>query len=1012
MQVKGRQGAVHSAGGLKVGRYFTHTGENVYDGLEWTKRSSLITEPDGRVVFKMDAVEVPTTWSQLATDILASKYFRRAGVKDPKTGEIGAETSARQVVSRIATTFRKWGQQYGYFTSPEDAQTFEDELTYLLITQRAAFNSPVWFNVGHYHYHNIMKDGDNWAANMETDEVFLENNYYLRPQGAACFIQRCEDTINGENGIMDLVAKEARLFKGGSGTGTNFSRVRGKDEPLSSGGKSSGLLSFLKILDANAGSVKSGGTTRRAAKMVIVDVDHPDIEEFVGWKAHEEQKAKILLENGIGLDSQGRPDFNGEAYQTVSGQNSNNSVRVSDAFMDAVKQDRDWTLVPRTKKGTPKVVKARELWNKINTAAWECADPGIQYEDTIQKWHTCRNTDKIYATNPCSEFVFLDETSCNLASVNLMKFFDDALGFDVDAYRHACRIMFIAQEIGVDLFSYPSKTIADMTHKTRPLGLGYANLGTLLMCMGMPYNGPEGRAIAGAITALMHGQAFLTSAEMAKVKGPFKLYEENRKPFLEVMSMHREAAYKVQATGSPLPETMPGVRPEKWFAPLADAACKVWDEVLEEGRKHGYRNAQATVLAPTGTIGLLMDCDTTGVEPEFSLVKWKKLAGGGYFQIINQSVPRALRNLGYSDKEVEAIEQHVVGKKDAKGTVIEPGKETVEGAPSLKKEHYAVFDCANKCGDGVRFIHPEGHLFMMAAVQPFLSGAISKTVNLPSEVTVKDVADSYELGHKLGLKAVALYRDGCKASQPLSTKKAKSVTESKEAAVAEAPKGPKRGELERLPKFTDSIVKREITVMDQRLGSVKVHVLFREDPRGSLKEIFLTVGKNGSSTHELCRDLGIAWSKQLRLGLPSKDLALDLLNEHGSVAGMTDHPLIKSCNSVKDLIGKLILYEYHAKSDFLNPELIEAYQQSLDYVAPRHKVVEELDALRRLKEDRKEKPLTVFVDAKPQVDSVDPNEMASKFMGDAPDCDTCGYKTVRNAACYKCLNCGNSMGCS
>lgn len=1484
MDGKVRAGSLKASNGLGARRYFTHPGENAYDQLEWTRRSSLIAEPDGRVIFKMDEVEVPTTWSQLATDILASKYFRRAGVKNPVTGELGSETSARQVVDRIAISFRKFGEERGYFASREDAQTFEDELRYLLITQRAAFNSPVWFNVGHWHYHNIMKDGDNWVWDLTKDDVYQETNYYARPQGAACFIQRCEDTINGEMGIMELVAKEARLFKGGSGcvagpasvfiegegflpiaslferfqsagrpvhdfdgkgryiniddlnlrtlsidpetgsyrldrvdqvwnydvasedklrvkfdhgaeattsawhpflvwdgeqvverradqlrrgdavigvnstaldalptkdhkveftsqfhgrtdthsidldeeiawlvgyfigdgsldvgrrstrnaygtryeyrrsrvrffdetvtvlqrvqdivqrrfgeqasinedgrgsrgrhltfagrvtcgffatfaapgpkvpklpswiwtarsrvarsflaglvdsdghvtpkasakfstasrafaravatlasfhgfgggvtatqgtytvtvlhastpaatkqefgsllshpgrrydlvrereswgrnfvaplapswhakafvapekaaqwlalpvgnqvfhmgrlqysgvvnpvkmmaaldasetsteellglrrimesirfvtevstpieeslffdltvatnnnylagekglvaihnTGTNFSRVRGRDEPLSSGGKSSGLLSFLKILDANAGSVKSGGTTRRAAKMVIVDVDHPDIEEFVTWKASEEKKAKILLEAGIGLDSQGRPDFNGEAYQTVSGQNSNNSVRVTDAFMKAVKEDKDWTLVPRTGKGTPKVIKARELWNKVNQAAWECADPGVQYDDTIQKWHTCKNTDRIYATNPCAEFVFLDETSCNLASVNLMKFFDDAMGFDIDAYRHACRIMFIAQEIGVDLFSYPSKTIAEMTHKTRPLGLGYANLGTLLMCMGMPYNGAEGRAIAAAITALMHGEAFLTSVEMAKVKGPFALYEENRQPFLEVMSMHREAAYRVQATGSPIPEVLPGARPEKWFGPIIDAACQIWDRVLEEGKKSGFRNAQATVLAPTGTIGLLMDCDTTGVEPEFSLVKWKKLAGGGYFQIINQSVPRALRNLGYSDKEVSEIEAYVIGRKDAAGKIVESGKETVEGAPQLKEDHYAVFECANRCGDGTRFIPPEGHLNMMGAVQPFLSGAISKTVNLPSDVTVEDIGTTYELGGRLGLKAVALYRDGCKASQPLSAKKVAAQTETVAAKPAE-PTGPKWGELVRLPKFSDNLVKREITVMDQRLGSVKVHVMFREDPRGRLMEIFLTVGKNGSSIHELCRDLGIAWSKQLRLGLSCKELALDLLNENGSVAGMTDHPLIKTCVSVKDLIGKLILYEYQGVTDFLNPEVLDSYRKSLDYVPPRHQVVSELNELRALKETRKEKPLTIYVDATPLVDAVDPNELAAKFNGDAPDCDVCGFKTVRNAACYKCLNCGNSMGCS
>lgn len=1011
MDGKVRTGALKAANGLSIRRYFTHPGENAYDQLEWSRRSSLIAEPDGRVIFKADDVEVPTTWSQLATDILASKYFRRAGVKDPKTDELGPETSAREVVDRIVVTFRKFGEERGYFASREDAQTFEDELRYLLITQRAAFNSPVWFNVGHWHYHNIMKDGDNWAWDLNKDHAFLESNYYARPQGAACYIQRVEDWVNGEMGIMDLVAKEARLFKGGSGTGTNFSRVRGAGEPLSSGGKSSGLLSFLKILDANAGSIKSGGTTRRAAKMVIVDIDHPDVEEFIGWKAKEERKAKILLQSGVGLDSQGRPDFNGEAYQTVSGQNSNNSVRVTDAFLMAVKEDKDWDLIARTSKKTWKTVKARKLWRDIAEAAWECADPGVQYDDTIQKWNPCRNTDRINATNPCAEFVFLDETSCNLASVNLLKFFDDALGFDIDAYRHACRVMFIAQEIGVDLFSYPSKTIAEMTHKTRPLGLGYANLGTLLMCMGMPYNGPEGRAIAAAITALMHGEAFLTSVETARVKGPFALYEENRQPFLEVMSMHREAAYRAKATGSPIPEVLPGARPEKWFDPIIDAACQIWDRVLEEGKKSGFRNAQATVLAPTGTIGLLMDCDTTGVEPEFSLVKWKKLAGGGYFQIINQSVPRALRNLGYSDKEVAEIEAYVIGRKDATGKIVEPGKETVEGAPHLKSDHYPVFDCANRCGDGTRYIPPEGHLNMMGAVQPFLSGAISKTVNLPSDVPVEDIERTYELGGRLGLKAVALYRDGSKASQPLTAKKLTAQTETVAAKPAE-PAGPSWGELVKLSKYADNLIKREITVYDNRLGNVKVHVMLREEPRGRLMEIFLTVGKNGSAIHEFCRDLGIAWSRQLRLGLSSKELAMDMVGENGTVSGMTDHPLIKSCLSVKDLIGKLILYEYYGATDFINPEVLGTYRQSLDYVAPRHEVVAELNEVLKEKQTRKEKPLTIFVDAKPQVDTVDPNELAAKFNGDAPDCDVCGFKTVRNAACYKCLNCGNSMGCS
>jgi ribonucleoside-diphosphate reductase alpha chain len=1003
--------AQYSRNGLKVERRFTSPGADVYAQLEWTKRRSVITEPDGRVVFEAPDVEVPSTWSQLATDILASKYFRRAGIKHPVTGQLGPETSAKQVVDRIVTTFRQWGQQHGYFASAEDAQSFEDELRFLLITQRAAFNSPVWFNVGHWHYHGIMKDGDNWAWDMEHGGVQEEKNYYARPQGAACFIQKVEDHVSGEFGIMDLVAKEARLFKGGSGTGTNFSKVRGAGEPLSSGGKSSGLISFLKILDANAGSIKSGGTTRRAAKMVILDVDHPDVEEFVEWKAHEERKARVLLEAGIGLDAQGRPDFNGEAYQTVAGQNSNNSVRVTDAFLGAVQADREWNLTRRVDGKVTKTVKARDLWNKMAHAAWECADPGVQYDDTIQKWNPCKNTDRINATNPCSEFVFLDETSCNLASINLLKFFDEETGFDIEAYRHACRVVFTAQEIGVDLFSYPSRSIADMTHKTRPLGLGYANLGTLLMCMGLPYNGPEGRAVAGAITALMHGEAFHQSIEMAKVKGTFDLYRENEKPFLEVMNLHREAAHNLEVTGSPIPNEMLGVVPEKWFAPIARAAAEVWDRVVTEGKKYGFRNAQATVLAPTGTIGLLMGCDTTGVEPEFSLVKWKKLAGGGYFTIINESVPRALRNLGYSDKQLKDIEEYVLGKKDEKGNIATPGHETVEGAPHIREEHLAVFDCANRCGDGTRFIRPEGHLYMMAAVQPFLSGAISKTVNLPNDVSVEDIADTYMMGWRLGLKAVALYRDGSKSSQPLNAK----LQKKEEKAAAPAPvveKGPKRGELEPLPKYTDNLIKREITVYDTKLGKVKVHLMFREDPRGMLKEIFLTVGKNGSSIHELCRDLGIAWSKQLRLGLSSKELAMDLLGENGSVAGNTDHPLIKSCLSIKDLMGKLILYEYHGATDFINPEVLEHYQTTLDYVPPRYKVVEELNELRAMKEQRKEKPLLEFLPQEAKLEGVDPNELAAKFMGDAPDCDVCGFKTVRNAACYKCLNCGNSMGCS
>ncbi|HSU72469.1 MAG TPA: vitamin B12-dependent ribonucleotide reductase, partial [Candidatus Binatia bacterium] len=741
--------------GLIVQRKFTMPGKSPYDMLEYEKRSSVIKEPDGRIVFELQDLEIPKSWTQLATDIVASKYFRKAGV--PGTGY---ENSVKQVVYRIAHTIRTFGEEHGYFSTKEDAASFEDELAYMLLTQRGAFNSPVWFNCGLYHQYGILGSAGNFGWNFEKNQVEVMPNAYQRPQCSACFIQSVTDDIRS---IFNLLSQEAIVFKYGSGTGSNFSKLRGSGEKLSGGGTSSGVMSFLKVFDTGAGSIKSGGTTRRAAKMVVMDIDHPDILEFAEWKAKEERKAKLLIEHG------GFPaDFNGEAYATVSGQNSNNSIRITDEFMNAYLSGGKWQTKWRTTGKVAKEYDAKFMMRKIAEAAWACADPGVQFDTTVNDWHTSSNTDRIYASNPCSEYMFLDDTACNLASINLMKFFDDNTGFDIEGYRHACRTFFIAQEILVDLSSYPTKPIGQNSHDYRTLGLGYANLGTLLMVQGVPYDSEKGRAIGGALTAIMTGHAYKTSAEMAAVQGPFPGYAKNREPCIRVMRKHRDAAYQIDVRFCP--------------QDLLRAAREDWDDAVALGEKHGYRNAQATVIAPTGTIGLLMDCDTTGVEPEFAIVKWKKLAGGGYFKIVNNSILRALRNLGYTDDDMRDILEYVLGHntfegaphvhpealrrlgfthdqiKEAEESVakaktwtdwtphVNPkvllnkgltkqqideakiyieGAQTLEGAPGMKDEHVATFDCANVCGIGKRFIEPMGHIKMMAAVQPFISGAIS-----------------------------------------------------------------------------------------------------------------------------------------------------------------------------------------------------------------------------------------------------------------------------------------------
>ena len=1072
-------------GGLPVPRRTTDAGKTaaqVLEAVEWTRRPAKISGADGEVVFKMDDAEVPAAWSQLATDVAVSKYFRKAGVTQTKSG---AEESVRQIVRRVARTLRRAGDEMGgYFATPEDAETFEAELTYLLVHQIGAFNSPVWFNCGLWHEYGIKGSGGNYAVDLATGKADRTEDAYTRPQVSACFIQSCNDDLDS---IFSLVHDEARVFKYGSGSGTNFSKLRGKMERLSGGGTSSGLMSFLEVLDKAAGATKSGGITRRAAKMVVLDCDHPEIREFIQWKAREEKKVGALIAAGYGAD------FNGEAYRTVSGQNANNSVRIKDRFIEAVQKDSVWETTTRTTGEVVERLPARELWREMAEAAWKCADPGLQFDDTINKWHTCKETDRIYASNPCSEFVFLDDTACNLASLNLLKFLDERTGeFDVEGYKHACRIFFLAQEIAVDLASYPTKRIAERSHQFRPLGLGYANLGTLLMVEGLPYDSDAGRAVAASITAIMTGEAYALSAEMAAAKGPFQGYAQNRESMLEVMRMHQAAVNNVDHALAP---------PQ-----LIDAAHECWERAVKLGEQHGYRNAQATVLAPTGTIGLLMDCDTTGVEPDFALIKFKKLAGGGSFKIVNQSVPRALKKLGYAPAEVQAIVDHVRGtatlksvpefapaeleargllpaeiskvekslesvfdlraafaphvlgasclqrlqlEPAAKGkavlaklgyseeqidqaTLIVCGRQTVEGAPHLKPEHYGVFDCANRCGPlGTRYIEPMGHVRMMAAAQPFLSGAISKTINLPTDATVEDVERIHRESWRLGLKAIALYRDGSKLSQPLSAgdqarkvplpKDAREMAETLHALIPEltaeqaqrmadaafaaknAPQPLALHTRRRLPS------KRHGLTQEAKVGGNKVFLRTGEYEDGTLGEIFIDMHKEGAALRSVMNCFAMLVSMALQYGVP-----LDVLVEQfvftrfepqGPVQG---HDRVKFATSVIDYVFRALGVEYLMRDDLAHVTPEEAAE------TPKH--AQTADPLVSA-------PASPAYAAKAAQKSSPPlnpgrkaasaqDELLGKLSGDAPFCDTCGHITVRNGTCYKCLNCGNSMGCS
>jgi len=1138
------------ANGLRMTRLFTKPGEDPLDSIEWTRRDSRITNPDGSVVFEMRGAEVPAPWSQVATDIMVSKYFRKAGV--PQTDDegnplldhdgnpvLGPERSARQVIDRLASTWRSWGERYGYFASEADARAFADEISYMLVHQMAAPNSPQWFNTGLHHAYGLTGPAQGfWYVDPDTGHLVPGPDSYSRPAPHACFIQSVEDDLVNDGGIMDLWTREARLFKFGSGTGTNFSNLRAENEPLSGGGKSSGVMSFLKIGDRAAGAIKSGGTTRRAAKMVILDLDHPDVEQFINWKKVEEDKVRALIAAGYPAD------FNGEAYQTVSGQNSNNSVRVPTEFLQAVVDDREWELTARTTGEVMKTVRARDLWRQIAEAAWACADPGMQFDTTINEWHTCPAGGRIRASNPCSEYMFLDNTACNLASLNLVKFFDDESGvFNIEAYRHAIRLWTMVLEISVTMAQFPSKAIAQGSYDYRTLGLGYANLGSLLMRSGIPYDSEDGRAIAGALTAILTGDAYAASAEMASVLGPFPRFPENRESMLRVMRNHRRAA-----SGAPADEyeeithDIMAIDPDRCPAPLLEAARASWDAAVEMGEQHGYRNAQATVLAPTGTIGLLMDCDTTGVEPDFALVKFKKLAGGGYFKIANQSVAPALASLRYEDDQIEEIIRSVVGTMTLEGaphvnrealrdkgfsddeidgvektlpgvfelrhafnvfTVgrdalerlgfdeeqytsfefdllrelgytdaqireandVVCGRQTIEGAPHIRDEHLPVFDTANKNGRyGKRFIHHVGHIKMMAAAQPFISGAISKTINMPNEVTVEDIEEAYMLSAELGLKAMALYRDGSKASQPLSSVSGDEgdTSEEEPAALTEAletearvvtgyfapgvsPSQAYHGV--NRPRFVLPTRRRGWT-QEARIGGHKVFLRTGEYDDGTLGELFIDLAKEGATLRGILSCFAIAVSKGLQYGVPLEEFVDTFTFHTFEPRGMVEgHPNIKMANSIVDYVFRAVGLEYLGRSDLVQvppkeegglpePPKGLAVDAGLQLELP---ASEPAPAPVRVPEaaPRRTAPISHPAVAEPAAPSTNGNgngrvqtvrvstgdrgaamqtssvqAALGSMMGDAPLCDTCGHITVRNGSCYKCLNCGNSMGCS
>src|SRR6266852_1529559 len=901
--------------GLRFGRYFTPEGSHAYDLIEWERRTAAIIGEKGQVIFEQKDVEVPRSWSQLAINVVAQKYFR-GGPGSPER-----ETSVRQIIDRVVETLAKWGRDGSYFATEEDAENWAQELRYLLVTQHASFNSPVWFNFG------------------------VPNR---AQQGSACFINSVQDSMES---ILELVKTEGMLFKFGSGTGTNLSVLRSSKEQLSGGGTASGPVSFMKGYDSFAGSIKSGGTTRRAAKMVILNADHPDVLDFIRAKAEEEKKAWALIEAGYNVG------FNvpGGAYDSVQFQNANHSVRVTDEFMQAVVDDKQWATKAVVDGRVIDTYKARDVWKDIAEAAWVCGDPGLQFDSIIQDWNVVPNTGRINATNPCSEFVFLDDTDCNLLSLNLMKFQSEDGKFDVERFRRAVDICFTGQEIIVSSASSPTPAIGANSEALRPLGLGYASLGALLMSMGLAYDSDEGRRFAGAITAIMTGRAFAQSARMAEVKGPFSEYPKNREPMLRVMEKHRQAAYALSESAD--------------SAEVLKAARETWDEAVALGRVHGYRNAQATVLAPTGTIGLMMDCDTTGIEPDLAWVKYKKLVGGGLLKIVNGTVPAALRKLGYDSKEVKDIVEYI------------DENDTIEGAPQLLEEHLKVFDCAFKPVKGMRSIAPMGHVRMMAAVQPFISGSMSKTVNLPTEATVEDIQQTYMESWKLGLKCIAIYRDGCKRSQPLSTSLTK---EKKKAAPGEVEY---RAMRRKLPDERKAVTHK----FDIQGHEGYLTVGLFED--GQPGELFVTMAKEGSTISGLMDAFATQTSYALQFGVPLKFMVDKFSHMRFEPSGFTKNKEIPIAKSIVDYIFRWMASHFMPVEEQDEAGVVRRDAPAATVPAP----TAEANPLQELK---------VIATPTSGVQKI------AFINTDAPACPDCGAITVRSGSCYKCLNCGATTGCS
>ncbi|MCG3199773.1 MAG: vitamin B12-dependent ribonucleotide reductase [Candidatus Omnitrophica bacterium] len=1220
---------------MNISRRFTQSDRCPYSSLDFKPRSSRIVNTDGTVVFEAKDVLVPGRWSQVATDILAQKYCRKAGIPTrlrkvreeevpewlqrsepdtdalkalPESERYGGERDGRMVFDRLAGCWTYWGWKHGYFSSEEEARAYFDEMRYTLAAQMGAPNSPQWFNTGlHWAYGIEGPAQGHYFVDPKTGEVRLSQSAYERPQPHACFIQSVSDDLVKEGGIMDLWTREARLFKYGSGTGTNFSSLRGAGEALSGGGRSSGLMSFLRIGDRSAGAIKSGGTTRRAAKMVVVDIDHPDIEEFINWKVREEQKVAAMvagsricshhmnaimracfadhslkgedrftlrknrvlagtvrdarlhevpdnyIQRAIHLASQGytgidfpaiTTDWESEGYATVSGQNSNNSVRVTNEFMRAAQEDKEWVLRRRTDKKPSKTVQAADLWSQVAYAAWACADPGVQFDTTINEWHTCPSDGRINASNPCSEYMFLDDTACNLASINLMSFIDLESGrFDIEGFRHACHLWTLTLEISVLMAQFPAKSIARRSHEFRTLGLGYANLGSLLMVMGIPYDSPQAVAITGALSAIMTARSYATSAMLARELGPFPGFHRNREPMLRVIRNHRRAAYHTPNSEYEGLSVFPcAINPEICPPDLLAAARETWDEALELGERYGYRNAQTTVVAPTGTISLVMDCDTTGIEPDYALVKFKKLAGGGYFRIVNQSVPVALHRLGYSAEEIKDIVEYIVGTASLDRSVhvtraallekgfteealsrIEPelqsafdiryvfnkfnigeefcrshlgipeeqlaawdfdllkavgftegeieeanqvvcGRMTIEGAPRLAEEHLPVFDCASPCGrTGKRFIQPDGHLRMMAAAQPFISGAISKTINMPNHASVEEVRSAYEKAWRLMLKAIALYRDGSKLSQPLSAQSAAQLVDeeweapktSSEAAqrVAERVVHRYLAKRRRLPH------RRSGYTQKARVGGHKVYLRTGEFSDGTLGEIFVDMHKEGAAFRSLMNCFAISISLGLQYGVPLDEFVdAFVFTRFEPNGGVDGNPFIKMSTSVIDYIFRELAVSYLGRYDLAQVSPEDLRSDTLGRPDDEPAFDDEEIVIERVISSEAAAPLHPLTQRSVHLDLVsspgknggngaangngahaahaEPEWSAPKAMTatlersdamvmqrkvaearlkgfEGDPCGTCGQMTlVRNGTCLKCVSCGATTGCS